>query len=143
MGRREERKNGYIGQIVSGEKLAEVAKKIYANQYLENEIDSDIEVSDLLLIELAEKDSWGDTKYALVCDEGVGWKQQDRYLIEVPTNIGPMGLYNGSVNISVAVIKNCLTGDTSDIADFVRIFGDRLDNNVAIWQDQMKEPANV
>lgn len=143
MSRRDERKSGYIGQIVSGEKLAEVARKIYANQYVENEIDKDITVSDLLLIELAEKDSWGDTRYALICDEGVGWEQETRYLINVPTNIGSFGLYNGAVDISVSVIKNCLTGETADIADFVRIFGDRLDNNVAIWQGQMKDPVNV
>ena len=81
--------------------------------------------------------------YALVCDEGVGWEQQDRSLINVPTNLGGFGLYNGSVKMSVGLIKSCLTGETADIADFVRVFGDRLDNNVAIWQNQMLEPANV
>ena len=81
--------------------------------------------------------------YALVCDEGVGWEQQDRSLINVPTNLGGFGLYNGSVKMSVGLIKSCLTGETADIADFVRDFGDRLDNNVAIWQNQMLEPADV
>lgn len=144
MSRRDGRANGYIGEVVSGKKLAEHAKKIYNAQYLENEIDNDINVSDLLLIKLSKKDEvWGDNMYALVCDEGVGWEQRDRSLINVPTNIGAMGLYNGSVKMSVGLIKSCLTGETADIADFVRVFGDRLDTNVAIWQEQMLEPASV
>jgi hypothetical protein len=138
-----ERKKGYIGQVVSGEKLAVLAKQIYAIQYKPESIDSQVDVSDLLLIELAEKDDWNDTRYALVCDEGVGWEQQARYLINVPTNIGQMGLYNGSVDLSVDVIKSCLSGATADIADFVRTFGARLDNNVWTWQNQMKVPVNV
>lgn len=138
------RTKGYIGEVVSGEKLAEHAKKIYNAQYLENEIDNNIEVSDLLLIKLTKKDEvWGDNIYALVCDEGVGWEQQDRSLINVPTNLGGFGLYNGSVKMSVGLIKSCLTGETADISEFVRTFGSRLDNNVALWQDLMVEPANV
>ena len=138
-----ERKKGYIGQIVSGEKLAVLAKQIYAIQYTPESIDSEITVTDLLLIELEKKDSWGDSRYAIVCDEGVGWEQQDRYLINIPTNVGHVGLYNGSVELSVDVIKSCLSGETADIADFVRTFGARLDNNVWTWQNQMKEPVNV
>ena len=142
MGRREERKSGYIGKVVSGAKLTELAKQIYAIQYLPEQIGK-VEVSDLLMIELAENTSWGDTRYALICDEGVGWEQKDMYLISVPTNVGEMGLYNGYVELSTDVIKTCLSGETADIADFIRIFGDRLDNNVAIWQGQMKEPVNA
>lgn len=138
-----ERKKGYIGQIVSGEKLAVIAKQMYAIQYTPESIDSRVDVSDLLLIELGKKDDWGDTRYALVCDEGVGWEQQDRYLINVPTNVGQLGLYNGSVDLSVGVIKSCLSGDTADIADFVRTFGQRLDSNVWLWQSAMKEPVNA
>ena len=138
-----ERKKGYIGQIVSGEKLAVLAKQIYAIQYTPESIDSEVTVTDLLLIELEKKDSWGDSRYAIVCDEGVGWEQQDRYLINIPTNVGHVGLYNGSVDLSVDVIKSCLSGETADIADFVRTFGARLDNNVWTWQNQMKEPVNV
>jgi hypothetical protein len=138
-----ERKKGYIGQVVSGEKLAELAKQIYAIQYTPESIDSEITVTDLLLIELQKKDSWGDSRYAIVCDEGVGWEQQDRYLINIPTNVGHVGLYNGSVELSVDVIKSCLSGETADIADFVRTFGARLDNNVWTWQNQMKEPVTM
>ena len=138
------RTKGYIGEVVSGKKLAEHAKKIYNAQYLENEIDSDINVSDLLLIKLTKKDEvWGDNIYALVCDEGVGWEQQSRSLINVPTNIGAMGLYNGSVDMSVGLIKSCLTGETADISEFVRTFGSRLDSNVYLWQSQMLEPTSV
>ena len=134
MGRLEERKKGYIGQIVSGEKLAEICNEVYKLQYVEP---SGCTVEDLLLIELR------DNKYALVCTEGVGWKQDDYNLINVPTNVGDWSIYNGHVDLSVAVIKTCLTGETQDIADYIRVFGDRLDTNCSIWQSRMLEPVSV
>jgi len=136
MGRLEDRVKGYYGHLVDGKKLAVIAKKIYALQYGES---VDCAVSDLLLVEGKEKDFRGINKYAVVCEEGVGWEQNDYGLIPVPTNIG-MGLWNGKVFMSPKVVQSCLTPQVIDIADFVRVFGDRLDNNVAIWQGFIGEP---
>ena len=142
MDRRESRMNGYIGTIVDGQKLAEIANGIYALQY-SNEF-SKCTVDNLLFIELEEKNVFGDPKYALVCSEGVGWEQDTYGCLEVPTNIGQMGLWNGRVFISVDTVKSCLTDKTEDIADYIRIFGDRLDSNCSLWQSKMSvAPATI
>jgi hypothetical protein len=130
-----ERTKGYEGKLVDGKKLAEIANGIYNLQYSSDF--SACTVDDLLLIELEEKNVYGDPKYALVCSEGVGWEQDTYGCLEVPTNIGQMGLWNGRVFISVDTVKSCMTNTVADIADYIRIFGDRLDNNCNLWQSKM------
>ena len=130
-----ERSTGYIGQIVDGKKLAVIANGIYNLQYSSDF--SECKVDNLLLITLEEKNVYGDNKYALVCSEGVGWEQDTYGCLEVPTNIGQMGLWNGRVFISVDTVKECLTDQTEDISDYIRVFGDRLDNNCSLWQSKM------
>jgi hypothetical protein len=130
-----DRKKGYLGQIVDGKKLATIANDIYRLQY-SNEF-SECKVDNLLLITLEEKNVFGDNKYALVCSEGVGWEQDTYGCLEVPTNIGQMGLWNGRVFISVDTVKECLTEQTEDISDYIRVFGDRLDSNCSLWQSKM------
>jgi len=132
-----ERSKGYIGQIVDGKKLATIANDIYRLQY-SNEF-SECKVDNLLFVTLEEKNSFGDNKYALVCSEGVGWEQDTYGCLEVPTNIGQGGYYNGRVFISVETVKECLTDQTEDISDYIRSFGDRLDNNCFLWQSKMSE----
>jgi len=128
------RMTGYVGQIVDGKKLAEIANKIYKLQYNEP---SECSVDNLLFVTLEEKNVFGDNKYAVVCSEGVGWEQDNYGCIEIPTNIGAMGLWNGRVYISVEVVKECLSDKTADIADYVRVFGHRLDSNCSLWQSKM------
>lgn len=129
-----ERTTGYIGNILDGKKLAKIANKIYKAQY--NDV-SECTVDNLLLIELEEKNVYGDSKYAVVCTEGVGWEQDTYGCLEIPTNVGAMGNWNGRVFISVEVIGQCLTGQTRDISEYIRTFGDRLDNNCYLWQCKM------
>jgi hypothetical protein len=130
-----ERSKGYIGQIVDGKKLAVIANGIYNLQYSSDF--SECTVDGLLFVTLDEKNVFGDNKYALVCSEGVGWEQDTYGCLEVPTNIGQMGMWNGRVFISVDTVKSCLTDQTVDIADYIRVFGDRLDSNCSLWQSKM------
>ena len=131
-----------MGNVLDGKKLAKIAKDIYKIQYPKG--DSECTVDNLLLIELEEKNVFGDPKYAVVCTEGVGWEQDEYGCIEIPTNVGAMGLYNGRVFISVEVIKSCQTIFKKDIAEYVRTFGDRLDNNCSLWQSKMSvAPATI
>lgn len=132
------RTKGKIGQIIDGKKLAVIANKIYDLQYSGEA--SKCEVDDLLFITLEEKNVFGENKYALVCSEGVGWEQDTYGCLEVPTNIGAMGLWNGRVFISVETIKECLTDQTEDISEYIRTFGSRLDNNCSLWQSKMSDP---
>jgi hypothetical protein len=136
-----ERKTGYMGNVLDGKKLAKIANDIYALQYPDF---SECKVDNLLLIELEEKNVFGDPKYAVVCTEGVGWEQDEYGCIEIPTNIGQMGLYNGRVFISVEVIKSCQTIFKKDISEYIRTFGDRLDRNCSLWQSKMSvTPATI
>jgi len=130
-----ERSKGYIGQIVDGKKLAVIANGIYNLQYSSDF--SECTVDNLLFVTLEEKNVFGDNKYALVCSEGVGWEQDTYGCLEVPTNIGQMGLWNGRVFISVDTVKSCLTDQTADISDYIRVFGSRLDDNCSLWQSKM------
>ena len=134
------RSKGYVGSLIDGEKLAPIANDIYKLQYIEPSLCT---IDDLLLIELTETDAFGDPKIALVCNEGVGWIQDEYRTIEVPTNIGQFGYMSGRVHISVDVIKTCITDKTIDIADYVRTFGDRLDSNCSLWQSKMKDPVTA
>lgn len=136
-----ERTKGYIGQIVDGKKLAGIANSIYKLQYGEDF--TECKVDNLLFIELEEKTAFGDSKYALICTEGVGWIQDEYSCIEVPTNIGAMGLWNGHVFISVDVVKSCLTNEYADLAEYIRTFGSRLDNNCQLWQSKMSVPSAI
>jgi len=135
-----DRTKGYIGQIVDGKKLAEIANGIYELQYTDP---SKCTVDNLLLITLEEKNAYGENKYALVCSEGVGWEQDTYGCLEVPTNIGQMGLWNGRVFISVDTVKDCLTDQTEDIADYIRVFGDRLERNCDLWQSKMSVASDM
>ena len=141
-GKMSERRKGLMGNILDGKKLAVIANGIYNLQY-----GSDVDrctVDNLMLIELEEKNVFGDPKYALVCSEGVGWEQDEYGCIEVPTNIGAMGLWNGRVFISVEVIKSCQTLFKEDISDYIRTFGSRLDSNCSLWQSKMSvAPATI
>jgi hypothetical protein len=137
-----DRVKGYEGKLIDGKKLAEIANGIYSLQY-SNDF-SPCTVDNLLMIELEEKNVFGDPKYALVCSEGVGWEQDTYGCLEVPTNIGQMGLWNGRVFISVDTVKSCLTDTVADIADYIRVFGDRLDRNCDLWQSKMSvAPATL
>ena len=136
-----ERTQGYMGNVLDGKKLAKIANDVYKAQYNEP---SECTVDNLLLIELEEKNVFGDPKYAVVCSEGVGWEQDEFGCIEIPTNIGAMGLYNGRVFISVEKVKSCQTIFQKDISEYIRVFGDRLDNNCALWQSKMSvAPATI
>ena len=54
------RKKGYMGVILDGKKLTEICRQIYALQYVNPT--AKMSVDDLLLIELAEKDVFGEDR---------------------------------------------------------------------------------
>ena len=135
------RTKGYKGNVLDGKKLAKIANEIYALQYPDF---SECTVDNLLLIELEEKNVFGDPKYAVICSEGVGWEQDTYGCLEIPTNIGQMGLWNGRVFISVELVKACQTIFTEDVSEYIRTFGSRLDSNCSLWQSKMsKTPTTV
>jgi len=73
----------------------------------------------------------------VICNEGVGWEVTD-------TNPLPLDLYgraehsfsmapNMRATLSPDEVRSLMTGDTVDLADHVRRFGDRLEVNFETW----------
>lgn len=70
-----------------------------------------------------------DRDLCIVGTEGVGWEADDYGLIGVPFG----GFVTQSVKVSTQVIAKCVTIEQVDLADFVRVFGDRLESNFWLW----------
>jgi hypothetical protein len=84
-----------------------------------------------------EPDAYGCAKHAVICGEGVGWIQDEYRTCLVPVSIGWSG--DSRVYLGIDVLKSCMTGETVDLADFVRVFGDRLESNLSLWQFKMSD----
>jgi hypothetical protein len=69
----------------------------------------------------------------MVGTEGVGWKSDGKI------NVGlrqPRSMFQGlTVPIPEAVLRGLQTMEQVDLADHVRMFGDRLETNFSIWFD--------
>ena len=72
-------------------------------------------------------------EFALINSEGVGSWSDDGYLL-VHYTIGHYGMVIHSVKVPLSQIEDLDTEhDQVDLADFIRTFGARLDNNHQIW----------
>lgn len=81
------------------------------------------------------KADWYDRDTILICSEGVGWECNERGLILVPTGDGDGGIY-----VSGTVLQKLKNGKQVDLADHVRTFGDRLENNFDLWHSRLTTP---
>jgi hypothetical protein len=71
---------------------------------------------------------------ALVVTEGVGYvKDSDQLYIDIPLNLG-MTFGFVTVPMGLNTIKDLTTDEQVDLADWVRVFGDRLEVNFGIWK---------
>jgi hypothetical protein len=73
----------------------------------------------------------GDKGIATVCTEGVGWFVDDKGLLPVNYHVGQFG--SGYVDITPEELMPLISNETVDLADFIRSFGDRLENNFYSW----------
>jgi hypothetical protein len=78
----------------------------------------------------------GKNGVATVMDEGVGWFADKNG--KLPINYWGKNGNNGYIDIYPEQLVPLIADTTLDIADFVRIFGDRLETNVSIWQQYAK-----
>jgi hypothetical protein len=97
-------------------------------------------VEPLVFVETIDDDAWGTPRVAVIGTEGVGWKSDaDTRLISIPVwSSRPVELHRD-------VLMKFVTEETVDLADWVRIFGDRLESNLWMWQEQVRptESAEV
>jgi hypothetical protein len=134
-----ERTRGFIGYKLDQSKLLERARDIQVATYDMDPVDymKNHSVEDLVLVMINDPDAYGCAKHAVICGEGVGWIQDEYRTCLVPVSIGWSG--DSRVYLGVDVLKSSLTGETVDLADFVRVFGDRLESNLSLWQSKMSD----
>lgn len=75
--------------------------------------------------------------FAVVGTEGVGWDSDMAGRIPVPLLHG-FGSGN-EVEIGAQTLWNLRSGEQTDLADHVRVFGDRLERNHALWHRRFTE----
>ena len=73
---------------------------------------------------------------ATICTEGVGWWKNDdgKYLVGFY-----VGYSNPSYYMTEDELLSCVSSEQVDLADFIRSFGDRLENNFDLWYYQVKD----
>ena len=76
---------------------------------------------------------------AVVISEGVGHIQRQG-LVKVEVVLGTFGL---SIAVPIEDVLECATGDDADLADVVRVFGARLEDNFWIWRRQITDRPNL
>ena len=74
---------------------------------------------------------------ATVITEGVGWFADAHG--KLPINYYGKNGNNGYLDITLAELAPLISDKTIDLADHVRVFGDRLETNLYIWQNYAKK----
>lgn len=115
---RPERIRGTVVHLLDPIKTAEFIKRHYSNQSTE------ITAEPMVVVN-------GKNGLATVISEGVGWYADENG--NVPVNYHAGQFNSGYQDISVEELKTLISDKTIDLADFVRVFGDRLENNFYLW----------
>ena len=131
--RYEMRKKGVMAYRLNSESLAAVARTIIEATYGPLDADEDPYVPMTALVATKEIGGWGKHKLATLGTEGVGEKE-DKVSGLVPLSVR-MGnrAYDLTIHLHPRILVQHLA-EQEDLADFVRVFGDRLDDNLALWQ---------
>lgn len=72
-----------------------------------------------------------DNGYAVVCNEGVGWNVNPAGYM--PIMVWTSGYRQDYIDLPFRDVLAHVSDDTVDLAEFVRMFGARLENNFHIW----------
>jgi hypothetical protein len=78
----------------------------------------------------------GDRGLATVITEGVGWFADKEG--GIPINYYGKNGNNGYIDVTAEELQTLISDETIDLADHVRVFGDRLETNLYIWQSYAK-----
>ena len=133
------RTTGYMGQVLNDVELTKLTRAVLLATYGDIDV-SQIAPMPLLMVELAKKDGWGDTRHAFINTEGVGSISNDYNLVDVWYDANTFGNFC-VIQISRKMLASIATEGEQDLAEWVREFGARLDNNVSLWQGKMATPA--
>ena len=139
-----QRQKGIHARIVDSKRLADHILKILQLTYFDG-IER-CEVPQLVFAKIKDKDSWGKPRVAIIGTEGVGWMSDaDSRIVPVPVWSKDGFGYARPVELHRDMLMEFVTDEEIDLADWVRIFGDRLENNLGIWQNKVltEEVAEV
>ena len=132
-GRYGNRQEGILVYKLDIKGLSEVARNIYESMY-------DLERPDLTVwpdltvgYDKAQADYNEKRNLVVICSEGVGWSCNSWGRVNVPVYIDKEQWSDSYIEISTKVINKFVTEETVDLADHVRVFGDRLENNFDSW----------
>ena len=121
-------------RVVDREKLSKAARKIIAVQYgLTAKQCAEYEVEPLVVVRNSKRAQFSDRDVCVVGTEGVGWECDEYGLALVPVSWKQSFGTTNYVRLSGSVIANCLSDEEVDLADWVRVFGDRLEGNFDLW----------
>lgn len=123
MGRYEDRTFGTIVHLLDVEKATEFIKNRFQDP------DAQITADQMAIVN-------GEKGLATVIDEGVGWFADKNG--GIPINYWGKNGGNGYIDITADELKTLISDKTIDLADHIRVFGDRLENNLYIWQSYAK-----
>jgi hypothetical protein len=113
---RPERVRGNVVHLLDPEKTT---------KFLQTKLDNpDIKSDSMVVVN-------GDKGVATVCTEGVGWFIDGEGLLPVNYHVGQFG--SGYLDITPEELMPLISNETIDLADFIRSFGDRLENNFYSW----------
>lgn len=114
---------GTIVPLLDVEKATQFIKDFYNDQ------DFDVNAERMAIVN-------GEKGLATVITEGVGWfADKDG---GIPINYWGKNGRNGYIDITAEQLETLISDETIDLADFVRVFGDRLENNLWQWQNYAK-----
>lgn len=72
--------------------------------------------------------------WALICTEGVGYCADDYNVFNLP--VFGASLSATRFQFYIGLLDDMLLDEQVDLADHVRVFGDRLENNFSIWAEK-------
>lgn len=139
------RTKGFMATKVDVEGLREYAveyiRVVYGNDYSDGK--HYLAIHPLVAVRIDEPSEWtlGSKKLAVIINEGVGWVESEGItdgLIPIPLDVSEYQIGGLEMRIHPRILARYITTEQIDLADWVRVFGDRLENNLAIWQNKTR-----
>lgn len=132
----DDRKPGFYVHKVDMEKLSgiifEKFERMAGHKY---------EFDDLVVVKARKED--GSIGTAVIITEGVGWfadnldKFSLPYIHHFDFQEDRWHMSYESYRVSEDVVLSCVSDEVIELREWVRVFGHRLDNNCAVWQNAM------
>lgn len=120
-------------QVVDHERLTKIVRRdlVLEHEWLEDDAKL---VNPMPVVIVRNRKRCGDSsrEVCVVTHEGVGYETNGMGRINIPFRVG-RGMYTNCTPVSALSVSNLGSGEMVDLAEWVRVFGDRLENNFSLW----------